>query len=143
MKKIIFLSVLCFSAYSQDQYDSFLNQTEMHSFSEFSEIVEKRKDKLCTVLNKKYKEHKNDSFLNRRIVYFYSKSNCDQKITVMKESLASRDPILVIGALNIILDNKSSDNFNSEIEVINNRFKTDVTIQKLLANIRKSRNKEL
>ncbi len=143
MKKIIILSVLCFSVYSQDQYDSFLNQTEMHSFSEFSEIVEKRKDKLCTVLDKKYKEHKNDSFLNRRIVYFYSKSNCDQKSTVMKESLASRDPILVIGALNIILDNKSSDNFNSEIEVINNRFKTDVTIQKLLANIRKSRNKEL
>ena len=143
MNKIILL-IMILSANSfgkKDAYDDFFFTNEMKTFEKFNELVEKRKDKTCKILANKYNQYKTDSFLKRRIVHFYAKSNCEVKNKIIKNSLLSRDPILVIGGLNSILENKINQDFSTELEIIDNRFKTDVTVQTLLANIKKSRNK--
>lgn len=143
MNKIILLcfclSINIFAR--KDVYDDFFYTNEMKSFEKFNELVEKRKDKTCVILSRKYRTYKTDSYLKRRIVHFYAKSNCENKKEILKDSLLSRDPILVIGGLNSILENKINQGFKAELETINKRFKTDVTVQTLLANIKKSRNK--
>lgn len=118
-------------------YDNFLKATEMSSFEDFKKVVEKRRDKLCVVLDRQYKKSKHDYSVKRRVIVFYGLSDCAGREKVIKENLISRDDLLVIAALNaLIMGEGKRSLYQTELDTVAERFKSDQRIQKMVSEVR-------